>query len=215
MVFQYKKDLIRHENRKTPCISVHETVVEVVNSHACEQCNKEYSTKQNLVRHQKTCNASPDMTEVNKLRKRVDMLEKALTTLLKLNQKVYIKTDPSFYKYLELFGEYPTDCVYFIKQVREEPRVKIGLTGDLKRRKNGLYTANSDVLEVIGFIETANMHELETQFQTALEDHRIAREWFEFTEDDIIDILTTYRETGEIEYNIDETDETDELIHLN
>ncbi|SIP86147.1 GIY-YIG endonuclease with zinc finger C2H2-type domain [Pacmanvirus A23] len=54
-IFTYVKDLVRHKNRKTPCL-IHEVAPENINNpNRCQYCNNIFSKKENLTRHLKIC----------------------------------------------------------------------------------------------------------------------------------------------------------------
>jgi len=226
-IFNKVGDLNRHLNRVNPCLAkVGRTINDIytipITEEQCSSCLQTYSTKSSLKRHIKTCKSANmtndmlgeledlknDKIELNILRERVSKLERIVAKLM--SKRIHIKSDSDFAYDLKEYYEHPTDCVYFIKQIRQEPRIKIGFSKNIKLRKNNMKTANSDLLEVIAFIETSNMQELEKEFHDALQDHNICGEWFEFTEDDMIDILINYRDTGDIVDVIEESDESED-----
>jgi uncharacterized C2H2 Zn-finger protein len=53
--FSDKRSLIRHKNRKNPCVIQLADPIEAKNSNRCIHCNKILSKKEHLIRHIKTC----------------------------------------------------------------------------------------------------------------------------------------------------------------
>jgi len=201
--FRSQRDLSRHENRKTSCES---TTISIITDTTdintnCMFCNKKYSTKSSLNRHLLSCNKDNTAAmkeEIAALKKQVFKMQQHINELTGNTENIYIKHDPAFDISIEEHEENPKDCVYFIQQIREASRIKIGVSNCCINRKNALQTANSDELEIIGIIETPNHYELESKFHKSLKDYRIRGEWFELSEEEAITMLDNYRNTGDI-----------------
>jgi len=73
--------------------------------------------------------------------------------------------------------------IYFIKQDRQEDRIKIGRSNDIADRRSSHQTSNSDELIVIGYIECdeGKLGKVEKAAHNFFEDHKIRGEWFEIT----------------------------------
>lgn len=129
---------------------------------------------------------------------------------------IYLKGDSSYSKTLNKNRNRISEWVYFIKQQRIEPRIKIGLTKCLESRIKQFNTSNSDNLEIIAYIEARDMKKLEIQLHGAFAKFRLRGEWFEITEELLLQVLEKYRDTGKLEVNISDEPEADNaLIHLN
>ena len=73
--------------------------------------------------------------------------------------------------------------IYFIKEDREEDRIKIGKSTDIADRWSSHQTSNSDELTAIGHIECdeEKLGEVEKAAHIFFEDYKIRGEWFEIT----------------------------------
>jgi hypothetical protein len=111
-------------------------------------------------------------------------------------ETINIKYDQQYAQSLKLCKKIEGEYVYFIRQIRDEPRVKIGFTKSLNSRLIAINTSNSDELEIIGFIKTTDMKTLESEFHDQFHDFKIKGEWYELSEEQVVTILDYYRETG-------------------
>jgi len=205
--FQNKTDLQRHNKRKTPCDK--SIVEEVEIDHMqCQHCLKQYATKGSVTRHAKNCNARLGTKHVQTLMKNmertINRLEKQVNTQQSIiesliSENIYVKYDDGYDTHLSSMLNNRNQWIYFIKEQRCDNRVKIGYANKLKSRLSSLQTGNSDTLEIIAFIQTQDMVELETLFHNNLKDYRGIGEWFNLSEEQIIELLCNYRDTGFID----------------
>ena len=192
----------------------------------CNLCDNTYATPYTLKRHMKTCNIKNNNTsrtentmietmklfeqkvlenkelkdQVEELEYQVEQLESEIESLKGNNyiKAVYINTDPYYKKNLQKNINKVSQWVYFIREIREEPRIKIGLTKCLASRISGLSTGNSDELEIVAYIETSDMKSLEVEFQEHFEDYHVKGEWYELDEDILFPDLIFFREEEEL-----------------
>lgn len=111
---------------------------------------------------------------------------------------VHIKPDLFYEENLKKNLNNKSQWVYFIKEVRHEPRIKIGLTECLCSRISSISTNNSDKLEIIGYIETSDMKLLESEFHEYYVGFRGKGEWFELDNEQIFSDLDILRDIGEL-----------------
>jgi len=135
--------------------------------------------------------------ENTQLQQEVEDLQQQLEQALENqneDEEVYIKGDKCYARHLNRCQNKVAQWVYFIKEHRQEPRIKIGLTKCLMGRLRTLQTSNSDKLEIVAFIKARDMQETEDYFHGLFEECRITGEWFELTEDELLEELQEYRE---------------------
>lgn len=159
-------------------------------------------------------NASETVNELNTIIERGNNVDRSDNIAI----AIYLKGDNNYDEQLQKNKNIISEWVYFIKQQRTEPRIKIGLTKCLESRIKQFNTGNSDVLEIIAYIETRDMKTLEAQIHQAFVDYKLRGEWFEIQEIQLLQILENYRDLGElIVTNRSEDIESipDDLIHLN
>ena len=104
-VFQNNTFLSRHLNRKTPCALNEIPVITIDNvENRCQFCNKTYSSKSNLNKHQKSCNTASnpqamqrlmdmvlDLTqEVKELKGKQPAINNTLNQTLNVQQNLYM-----------------------------------------------------------------------------------------------------------------------------
>lgn len=86
----------------------------------------------------------------------------------------------------------PSGVVYFFRQENQKGPIKIGRAKDINRRKKQLQTSLPHNLVTIGFIETPNYFELEKKIHAIFVSSCINREWFELSEQKVINIINKF-----------------------
>lgn len=89
--------------------------------------------------------------------------------------------------------------VYFITELSEDDRdplrIKIGRTGNIKRRMSNLQTGNPDVLALMGEIRTQGIPDdriVERALHERYAAKHLIREWFSLDAGDVIDALKSH-----------------------
>jgi hypothetical protein len=179
----------------------------------CPHCFKQFATKSNAIRHAKDCNVhvvainnviiqktmETLMTKLNNLEKQVNSQQRIIRSLI--SENICIKYDDEYDINLGSMISHRSQWVYFIKE-GDNNRVKIGYATTLKSRISSLQTGNSDTLEIIAFIQTKDMVVLETLFHDKLKKYRGIGEWFDLSEEQIIELLCNYRDTDTIDIKL-------------
>jgi hypothetical protein len=216
--FKNEWDLKRHNERKTPCVKYSGIKIEETPLN-CRYCLKEFANKSNVSRHMIKCElhglANPKVQTFienikNEFHDKLNHLESIIKAqqciigpqiLYNNHENIYIKYDDDYNTNLELSLSYKSQWLYFIKEENNN-RVKIGYTKKLKSRISALQTGNSDILEIIAFIQTKDMVALETLFHDTLKQYRGIGEWFNLSEEQIIELLCNYRDTDIIDIKL-------------
>jgi hypothetical protein len=210
--FKNQNDLNRHYNRKTSCDKSEKGIAPVLSDNVlqCDSCSKIFSTYSNLTRHKKNCSSN---TVVDILIKDVHNLKLSnvslQTRIIELENivygnidKIHIKYDDNFEQNSLAYLQQKDQWVYFIVENRIDVRIKIGRTNKLGARLSTLQTGNSDQLEIVAFIQAVDMGQLEKVFHKKLAKYRTIGEWFTISEEQLIELLYNYRETGEIDITL-------------
>jgi len=112
------------------------------------------------------------------------------------HHNVYIFTDHDWQQQLKKNFKRDSKWVYFIQ---DGAGVKIGMTKNLKDRKSALQTGNSHKLQIIAYIESETMAELEKTFHTYLKPLSITGEWFKLDKEKTVKMLQGCR-NGNLSY---------------
>jgi len=107
------------------------------------------------------------------------------------HNNVYIFTDHDWQQQLRKNFKRGSQWVYFIQ---DASGIKIGMTKKLKDRKSSLQTGNSHKLEIIAYIESENMSDLEKSFHQHLKPLSIIGEWFKLDKEKTVKMLRGCRD---------------------
>jgi len=102
------------------------------------------------------------------------------------HNNVYIFTDHDWKQQWKKNFKRDSKWVYFIK---DDTGIKIGMTKNLKRRKSDLQTGNSHKLQIIAYIESETMSDLEKTFHQHLKPLSIIGEWFKLDKEKTVKML--------------------------
>jgi len=106
------------------------------------------------------------------------------------HNNVYIFTDNDWQQQLRKNFKRDSQWVYFIQ---DASGIKIGMTKNLNDRKSSLQTGNSHRLEIIAYIESENMSDLEKSFHQYLKPLWIMGEWFKLDKEKTVKMLRGWR----------------------
>jgi len=108
------------------------------------------------------------------------------TEIIYTHNNVYIFTDHDWKQQLKKNYKRASKWVYFIQ---DGAGIKIGMTKKLKDRKSALQTGNSHRLEIIAYIESETMADLEKTFHQYLKPLSIIGEWFKLDKEKTVNML--------------------------
>ncbi len=162
-----KTNVIQHINRKNPC---REGQLEVVDVHIdinCEFCNKRFTLKPNLNRHQKTCKVKNKPNE---------KIKQIIVEPVEINKTIEV-----YSSFIYLLQERE-----FIKL--REPVYKIGITNSFYNRMNQ-YPKGSKVISVIPVKKDIESICLKTMRESFVQRGDIGCEYFEGELESIVKTL--------------------------
>jgi len=112
--------------------------------------------------------------------------KKIPTEIITNHKNVYIFTDNDWRQQLKKNFKRDSKWVYFIQ---DGTGVKIGMTKNLKKRVADLQTGNSHKLQIIAYIESETMSDLEKTFHTYLKPLSLMGEWFKLDKEKTVKML--------------------------
>ncbi|SIP85999.1 Bacteriophage T5 orf 172 domain-containing protein associated with Zinc finger domain [Pacmanvirus A23] len=193
-------DLLKHRNRKSPCVIKEVSPMDLNNPNRCIYCNKVLSKKEHLTRHQKICKQKekePEnkadieirMLKEQMLQMQIEFREQIQQMQIEFNEQIkQLRKDINNKVIIE--KPETTGYLYFITEIPFYNKVKIGISKNPAKRLKQLQTGNPNHLVIYHAMESTNYKLLERTLHSICKDLHVHGEWFEMTDSELQSIIS-------------------------